>query len=267
MTHQPHNPGYPTPQQPGGPGGFSGPGGYGPMPGAVPPPARRTGGPSKLPIFLSAGVAVLGLLAYLASFGPLFNINTSIGPFGGAELTASGLGYWTMAALIAALLAAAGLVVKGKSYSHIVAVAAVFALLLVVAQIVERPNGVSVGWAMWLALLLTLLQAGVAVGALLLESGVITAPAPRPRIDAYGPYGPPPVGYYGQPGVPAQPGAPQPQGYPPFGGAGYRGGSQPQRDHSPETPPSGFPSLGQPAAPPVPPTTPPSPESSDSSAP
>ena len=84
MTYQPPNPGYPAPQQPAG---------YGAQ--FAPPPVARPAGPSKLPAYLTAGVGALGLLAYLFSFGPLFNINTSMGPFGGAEMTASGLGYWT----------------------------------------------------------------------------------------------------------------------------------------------------------------------------
>ncbi|MEI6254264.1 MAG: DUF5336 domain-containing protein [Mycobacteriaceae bacterium] len=232
MTYQPHNPGYSGPQQPAG---------YGAP--AVRPPAVRAEGPSKLPVYLTGAVVVLGLFAFLASFGPLFNINTSMGPFGGAELTASGMGYWTIAALIAGLLAAVGLVSKGRSYTPVVAVAAVLGLLLVIGQLINRPNGVSVGWALWLVLLLTLLQAGAAVVALLVESGVITAPAPRPRYDAYGPYGPPPAGYYGQPV--AAPGPPPP-GYPaPYQSGGYAPGGYGQPDNSPETPPTGFPSLGQ----------------------
>ena len=236
MTYQPRNPGYPGPQPPAG---------YGAP--AVRPPAE---GPSKLPVLLTGAVVVLGLFAYLASFGPLFNINTSMGPFGGAELTASGLSYWTIAALIAALLAAVSLLVKGKSYTEVVAVTAALGLLLVIGQLINRPSGISVGWALWLALLLTLLQAGAALVALLVESGVITAPAPRPRYDAYGPYGPPPAGYYGQPG----PVAPQAPGYPaPYQSGGYAAGGYTQPDDSPETPPTGFPSLGQqqqPASPP-----------------
>jgi hypothetical protein len=203
----------------------------------------RADGPSKLPAYLAGAVVVLGLFAYLASFGPLFNINTSMGPFGGAELTASGMGYWTIAALIAALLAAAGLLSKGKSSTSAVAVAAVLGLLLVIGQLINRPSGVSVGWALWLVLLLTLLQAGAAVVALLVESGVITAPAPRPRYDAYGQYGPPPGAYYPQPGPQ---GAPQAPGYPsPYQAGGYPAGGYAQPDNSPETPPTGFPSLGQ----------------------
>jgi hypothetical protein len=235
MTYQPHNPGYPGPQPPAG---------YGAAP--VRPPVVREGGPSKLPVYLTGAVLLLGLFAYLASFGPLFNINTNIGPFGGAELTASGMGYWTIAALIAALLAGAGLVARGRNYAPVVAVTAVLGLLLVVGQLINRPSGVSVGWALWLVLLLTLLQAGAAVVALLMEAGVITPPAPRPRYDAYGPYGPPPGGYYGQPGAAAPQGAPQAPGYPgQYPGGGYVGGGYGQPDNSPETPPTGFPSLGQ----------------------
>lgn len=242
MTYQPRNPGYSGPQPPAG---------YGAP--AVRPPAAPAAGPSKLPVYLTGAVALLGFLAYLASFGPLFNINTNMGPFGGAELTASGLGYWTIAALVAALLAAVGLVAKGKDYTPVVAVTAVLGLLLVIGQLINRPQAVSVGWALWLALLLTLAQAGAAVGALLVENGVITAPAPRPRYDAYGPapYGPPPAGYYGQPGVPGPQGAPQTPGYPAqYQGGGYTAAGYGQPDTSPETPPTGFPSLGQQQSPP-----------------
>lgn len=224
MTYPPVTPGYPAPQQP---GGYSGP--------ASPAP---TAGPGKVPAYLTAAVVGLGLAAYLASFGPLLSINTEMGPFGGAQFTASGLSYWTVAALVAALLAAVGLLPRlARSYTAVIAVAAVLALLLVIGQVVNRPSAVSVGWALWLVLLFTLLQAAAAVTALLFETGVLTAPAPRPRYDQYGQYGPPP-GYYGQAGVPGpqqRPGYPAPYGYP--------AGSYGQPDiSSTDTPPTGFPS-------------------------
>jgi hypothetical protein len=194
-----------------------------------------------LPASLTVSVVVLGLLAYLFSFGPLFNINTSLGPFGGAEMTAGGIGYWTIAALVAALLAAVGLIAKGKDYTPVVVVAALLGVLLVIAQVLNRPSVVSIGWALWVVLLLTLAQAAAALVALLYETGVLTPPAPRPRYDQYGPYGPPPAGYYGQPGMQA-PGYPAPQqGYAsPAGQRGYA-----QADANLDTPPTGFPSLGQ----------------------
>ncbi|MFM8598792.1 MAG: DUF5336 domain-containing protein [Mycobacterium sp.] len=218
----PSGPGYPTPPQPGGYGAPFAPG--------FPPSPNR---PSKTPALLTAAVAVLGIAAYLASFGPLLSINTDIGPFGGAEFTASGLSYWTVAALLAALLAAVALLPRAKSYTTVTAVAAVLGVLLVIGQMVNRPTGFAIGWALWLVLAFTVLQAIAAVGALLLETGVITPPAPRPQ---FGQYGPPP-GYYYPPGQPGQPG--QPGGYP-YGGpvrfdSGFDSGD------GPSTPPTGFP--------------------------
>lgn len=238
MTYPPSNQGYPAPQQSGG---------Y-PPPGAPSygPPAA----PSRLPVYLSAAVAALGLAAYLASFGPLLRINADIGPFGGAQFTASGLSYWTMAALVAALLAATGLLPKTASHTPIVAVAAVLGVLLVIGQIVNRPNGFSVGWALWLVLLFTVLQAAAAVTALLFQTGVISAPVPRPQYGQFGQYGAPQGGYY--PG--ARPGYPPYGGYPPAQpgpGAGF--GSDEAGD-SPPTPPTGFPSFPSSAGPSAEPT-------------
>ncbi len=235
MTYPPTNPGYPAPQQTGGYGGPVGPSYPAPAPVAAP-------GPSKTPVYLTVAVLVLGLAAYLASFGPLLSINTDIGPFGGAEFTASGLSYWTVAALLASLLAAASLLPKSRTYVAIIAVTAVLGLLLVIGQVVNRPSGFSVGWALWLVLAFTLLQAVAATGALLLDAGAISAPAPRPRYEPYGQYGPPQQGYYGQPGQPGQrPGYPTP--YP----GGYPAGAAAGPDTSaPDTPPTGFPSYQPP---------------------
>ena len=229
MTYPPANPGYPAPQQPGGYGGPAAP--------------ALAAGPAKAPAYLTVAVVVLGLAAYLASFGPLLSINAEMGPFGGAEFTASGLSYWTVAALVAALLAAVGLLPRSaRSYTAVVAVSAVLGLLLVIGQVVNRPSGVSVGWALWLVLLFTLLQAGAALTALLFETGVLTAPAPRPRFDQYGQYGPPPAGYYpGVQGPQQRPGYPaQYPGYP-AAGSGAAGGYTVPDNSGTDTPPSGFP--------------------------
>ena len=64
----PNGPGYPAPPQSGGYGAPFAPG--------YPPPANR---PSRTPALLTAAVAVLGIAAYLSSFGPLLSINTDIG--------------------------------------------------------------------------------------------------------------------------------------------------------------------------------------------
>lgn len=239
MTYPPTNPGYPAPQ----PGGFGS--GTPGLPGAPSYPAPQTG-PSQLPRVLAAAVTGLGLAAYLASFGPLLKINADIGPFGGASFTASGLSYWTIAALTAALLAAVSLLPKAKNYTPIVAVAAVLGVLLVIGQIINRPNGFAVGWALWLVLLFTMFQAVTAVTALLFESGVLAAPQARPRYEQYGQYGPPPGGYFpgGQPGPQGQ----RP-GYAPYGN--YPAGGFPVADaDAPPTPPTGISGLtSQPASP------------------
>jgi len=107
------------------------------------------------------------------------------------------------------------------------------------------------GWALWIAVGAGVLQAVLAIAALLLDAGVITPPAPRPKYDQYyGQYG----GYYGQQ-------------QPPYGQSGY--GSQyggypsgpttggfpaqpgPQQSsagsqHGSPTPPTGFPSFSPP---------------------
>lgn len=233
MSYPPTNPGYP-PTQPPGPYGAPGPSF-----------APAEAGPSKLPLYLTIAVVVLGLAAYLASFGPVFTVSAELGPFGGAELTGSGGGYPIIAATVAALLAAVSLVPKAKSYSAVIAAVAVLAVLLVIAQLVSKPTGFSVGWALWLVLAFTLLEALAAVAVLLFESGVITAPAPRPRYDQYGQYGPPPGGYYGQ-GPAQRPNYPSPQygGYSSGPSTGGFGSAGPQ--NGPPTPPTGFPSFSPP---------------------
>ena len=236
MTYPPTNPGYPPAQSPG-------PYGQG-----APAFGSAEAGPSRLPVYLTAAVVVLGLAAYLASFGPVFTVSAELGPFGSAELTGSGGGFPVIAALIAALLAAVSVLPKAGNYPAVVAVVSVLALLLVIAQVVTKPAGFAIGWALWLVLAFTLLQAVAAVAALLFESGVITPPAPRPRYESYGQYGPPP-GYYGQPGPQ---GPPQRPGYPPQYGGGYSSGpgaggfTDPGPQSGPPTPPTGFPSFSPP---------------------
>ena len=250
MTYPPSSQGYPVPQQPAG---------Y-----TAPAPSPAAPGPSRLPSYLAGVVLGLGLLAYLASFGPQLRISTEMGPFGGAQLTASGLSFWTMAALLAGLLAGVSLLPKVPSYAPVVAALAVLAVLLVAAQIFNSPAQFSIGWGMWLGLTLTVLQAAAALVAVLFESGVLRAPAPRPRYEQYGQYGPPP-GYFpaaqGQ-----QPGYPTPYGGYPTGPVGSA------LDDSTHTPPTGFGAYQPPSGdsvrhaqtavlPPVPPENEPGPDS------
>ncbi|EUA50766.1 putative 34 kDa antigenic protein [Mycobacterium xenopi 3993] len=127
-----------------------------------------------------------------------------------------------------------GLLPKAKNYTAVVGAVAVVGALLAISQALSRPSGFSIGWALWFVLACTVAQAIVAVGALLLDAGVVTPPAPRPRYDQYaqyGQYGTQPGGYYGQAGgqqhAPfqhhGQQPSPQPSGY----GSQYGGYSGP----------------------------------------
>lgn len=249
MTYSPGGgPGYPSTQPP----SYSAPTQQfervpEPTPAAPAAPATPAG-PSKLPVYLGAAVAVLGLAIYLTSFGPLF---------GG--LTATPAFFLLIAPLLAGLLAGVSLLPKQDDRSSIAAVLAVLGFLLLILVVIG--DGSSIEWAFYPFIVFSVLQAIAAVGKVLLDAGVITAPTPKPKAEPqpYGHYGAPSP-YYGQPpyGGPAQP------GYPPQYG-GYQGGpntggfpalgrpSAPQNGpHSgPPTPPTGFPAFGQPQAQPA----------------
>ncbi|MCX2931222.1 DUF5336 domain-containing protein [Mycobacterium sp. CVI_P3] len=240
MTYPP-NPGYP-PSQPAGPYGAP-----------AQPFAQAEAGPSKLPLYLNVAVVVLGLAAYLSSFGPILTIKADLGPFGGAELSGGGGGYPVLATLVAALLAAASLLPKARDYGGVIATASGVSVLTAIAMVLGKPTGFSVGWGLWVMIALTLLQTIAAVVALLLESGIISAPAPRPRYEQFGQYGPPPGGYYGQPGPQGPPqGMPPRPGYPSQYGGGYSSGPSTGgfgglgAQSGPPTPPTGFPSFSPP---------------------
>jgi hypothetical protein len=225
-------------------------------------------GPSKLPFYLAIAVAVLGLAAYLATFGPVFTISApslpGIGPIGGSvSATPIGITLATAVALVAGLLAGTSLLPKQTDRHAWVAILAVLALLIVLSQIIGVPSGVTFGWALWLLIAFSVLQAIAAVAALLLDAGIISAPVPKPKYDPnpYGQYGAPGP-YYGQPqhgGPPHQQGPPQRGAYPQQQYGGYpsspsTGGfpsqpqqsAPPQQQSGPPTPPTGFPAFGQP---------------------
>jgi hypothetical protein len=192
----------------------------------------------------------LGVLAFLFSFAPLLEVDAAAGPFAGAQVSGGEFSFPVIAALVAGLLAAVDLLPKVKRYHAVSAVAAVLALLLVVALMSNTPQSVNIGWGLWLILLCTVLQAVAAVGALLIEAGVVTPPARRPSYDPYGPYGPPPGGYFPPPsGLPGPQGPPSPptqQQRPPFAPPQYGPSYQQGPDNSPPTPPTGFPSFSPP---------------------
>jgi Family of unknown function (DUF5336) len=272
MTYSPGSPGYP-PAQPGGS-----------YPGATLSFTKDDSGESSLPLYLNIVVVVLGLVVYLASFGPMYTVNAD-NPLAAVEGSSGVTNLAIIAALLAGLLAATSLLPKAKNHAAVVAAISVLGTLLLISDLVNVPNGVSIGWALWLVLICSGLQAVAAVAAILLDAGVITAPAPRPKYDPYAQYGQygqygygaaqQPGGYYGQPGAQQHAGpqshSPQSSPYgsqyggyqasqaptqsviptnPPSGGFNARPSAQSGPQHAaqqgPSTPPTGFPSFSPP---------------------
>lgn len=262
MTYPPSNPGYP----PQAGSQFEATQQFAkavpaPVPAAPTAPAAQPG-ENKLPEILLAVVAVAGLLIYLLRFGPLVDLSGITG--GGTVLPTGELTGWTIdAALLAGLVAGVTLVPKQKNWTAIAAVISTFALLSAIFYTIELSS--ILDWGFYVVLVLAVIQAGAAIAALLFEAGVITPPAPKPQFDQqpqYGQYGGPSQ-YYGQQhqpqhgGQPYQQAQPQRPGYPSQYG-GYTGASntggfpvqapqgQQQQPSGPPTPPTGYPTFGQP---------------------
>jgi hypothetical protein len=234
MTYPPGNPGYPPAQSPGS---------YGAP--AASSFAKSGDADSNLKHYLTIAVAVLGVLAYLASYFPMVS---RVLP-NGDELVEKGSTLPVDLILLAGLLAAVSLLRKTKNFLAAVTAVSVLGALLLIQDTIDASDR---GAGLWIAVTAGVVQAGVAIAALLLDAGVITAPAPRPKYDQYyGQYG----GYYGQ-----QQQAPYQQsgygtqygGYPSgpnTGGFAAQSGPQPsaaQSQHGSPTPPTGFPSFSPP---------------------
>ncbi len=255
MTYSSGNPGYQPAQSSTS---------YGASGSSAPSFAKSDDRESKLQLYLMIAVVVLGLLAYFLSFGSVYNVNSDLGSSSSSPGHGAGV---AMAALLAALLAGVGLLPKARNYTAVVAVIAVLGALLLIARTVTLSDNVSAGWALWVILGLAVVQAICSVGALLLDAGVLTAPAPRPKYDQYSQYGGPYGqygGYYGQPGQqPYQQGPPQSGQQPGYGSqyggyssgpstggfsaaGGQQHGSHQAQPQGTTTPPTGFPSFSPP---------------------
>lgn len=254
MTYPPSNPGYPPTPQSGSQ--FDATQQFAkavpaqtPAAPAAPVAVNVVPGENKLPEILLAVVAGVGLLIYFVSFA--FEIQAVIGSL------------IIAVPLVAGLVAGVSVLPKQKNRVAPAAVLATLGLLLAISVSVAAGGGAD--WTIWVLLVLTLIQAGAAIAALLFHAGIITPPAPKPQFDQqpqYGQYGGPSQ-YYGQQhgGQPYQQAQPQQPGYPSqYGGyssgpntGGYpvqspQGpqGPQGQQPSGPPTPPTGYPTYGQP---------------------
>ncbi len=248
---------------PGGPG-------YSPsqQPGAqFAAPTQQFAGPSesdaaglnKLPAYLAAAVAAFGLLVYLASFGPQFTAGTEF------FITPFRVDLAVVASVLAALIAGVGLLPKQPARTALVGVLPLLSFLLVISIVLTAPSSVTIGWGLYLVVAFTAIQTIIGVGVVLLDSGVIAAPVPRPRFEQPQQYSQYPGAYYGQPPGQPQHGPPTHQQGPPqqrpgqpsqYGGGGYpsngpsTGGFPavaPSGESGSPTPPTGFPTYGRPA--------------------
>jgi len=235
MTYPPGSPGYPPAQSTGS---------YGAP--AAPSFTKSDDGESNLKLYLNIAVLALGLAIYLVSYGPMI---TRILP-NGDELVESGSTLPVDLALLAGLLAGVSLLPKAKNFSAVVAAVSVLGGLLLIEDTIGASGR---GWALWIAVGSGVVQAALAITALLLDAGVISPPAPRPKYDQYGHYGQ--YGYYGQqqPSYQQSGYGSQYGGYPSgpsTGGFSAQPGPQqnsPQsQQHGSPTPPTGFPSFGPP---------------------
>lgn len=255
MTYPPSNPGYPPTPQSGSQ--FDATQQFAkavpaqtPAAPAAPVAVNVVPGENKLPEILLAVVAGVGLLIYFVSFA--FEIQAVIGSL------------IIAVPLVAGLVAGVSVLPKQKNRVAPAAVLATLGLLLAISVSVAAGGGAD--WTIWVLLVLTLIQAGAAIAALLFHAGIITPPAPKPQFDQqpqYGQYGGPSQ-YYGQQhqpqhgGQPYQQAQPQQPGYPSQYG-GYSGGpntggypvqspqgQQGQQPSGPPTPPTGYPTYGQP---------------------
>jgi hypothetical protein len=233
MTYPPGNPGYPPAQSP---GSFGAP--------AATSFAKSEGADSNLKHYLTIGVAVLGVLTYLASYFPMVS---RLLP-NGDELVEKGSTLPVDLVLVAGLLAGVSLLPKAKNYLAAVTAVSLLGSLLLIQDTIDASDR---GAGLWIAVTAGVVQAALSIGALLLDAGVITAPAPRPKYDQYyGQYG----GYYGQQQAPYQQSGYGTQygGYPSgpnTGGFPAQPGPQPssaQSQHGSPTPPTGFPSFSPP---------------------
>lgn len=205
----------------GGPGQFPG---QGPQQPQHQPPPPAYGVPQQqanplagvsLPVLLSLGVTLLGVVAYFCGFSD----------------EATGAETQIVVMLIAGLLAAFRALPDGPKFLPVAAVLSTAGALWELDAVIGIPKGVSTPGILVVVLIMGILQMLVAVAALLFDFGVLKLPPPQP---AYAPpagqYPPQQTQQYGSPGAQTQY-QPQPGQFPPPG-------------QHPGTPPGGYPQQG-----------------------
>jgi hypothetical protein len=230
---------YSTPGGYGGPPHGPGTPGYGPQsPGYGVPPApgpavqagqagegsQGEGSATGLPFYFNIGVVVLGVLSFFLGFLPY--ISGASAEFAGESISVSSAANFFMTnglvstslLLVAALVAAVGMLPKQDIHVGAVASLSVVGFVSLLFQLVSLPGEAKLGIGLIIVLITSFLQAALAITALLFSSDIIKPPAPKQP--QYGYYG---QGGYGQPQPPSPPSQPQQ----PYYGAAPGPGSYP----------------------------------------
>ncbi|WP_040792136.1 DUF5336 domain-containing protein [Nocardia paucivorans] len=143
--------------------------------------ASATGAGGKgLPFFLTIGAAAVGVINFLLGF--LSYVGRDV-PSGYSSDSSANIFEFEPAfpgfVLIAALLAGLSLLPKQNWIGASAAVAA-GSFFTALFQMFSFPDGVKTEIGFWLVLLLTLVQAGLAIAVLLFQTGILSEPAARP---------------------------------------------------------------------------------------
>ncbi|MEV0297216.1 DUF5336 domain-containing protein [Nocardia sp. NPDC050710] len=198
MSYPTGGSGYNTPATP------SAPPSLGQSPSGASTGTSASGSDAKgLPFFLVVGVAALGAINFLLGFlpyaareftNPVTGATTSAESANGFEVPITGL---LTILLFAGALAGLSVLPK-QNWKGAAAAASLAGFLGLVFQSFFLSDGVELKWGAWLLMFFALVQAGVAVAAVLFEAGILTAPAPKPATQS----APQPGGYaqggYGQ---------------------------------------------------------------------
>ncbi|VVJ24331.1 antigen 34 kDa [Amycolatopsis camponoti] len=179
MTFPSGGPGYPQQgggQQPPGPPSSGFPAQQ-PPPHSHQAPSGAAGLTQNLPLLLSLGVAVFGIVQYFLGF---------------SDKADTGLG--TVLLLAGGLLAGMYALPRGPKTLPFAALLSVLGALEVLDSLIalQTTPGIFV-----IVLILGILQMAAAVGALLIEQDIVKPPTPKPAAPSYG-------GQYGQAGQPGQ---------------------------------------------------------------
>lgn len=195
-----------------------------------------------LPFFLTVGVAALGVINFLLGFTAF--ASTKAQDFGMGVKTeaqsetffkAVGISPLLVFLLLGGLLAGLSLLPK-QNWVGAAAAASAAGFLGLLFQAFSLPDEISLAWGAWVVLFLALVQTAAAVVAVLFESGILSAPAPKAAAaggyGAGGAYGQQSYGQ-GQPGQAyGQAGQASQQSYGQFGQQSYGQPGQPAQQQS-----------------------------------